>query len=251
MFIVLRLKEADTHITSRIRTFFRGPDIVFDRVYYKGDVVYCTAEAQLHKGEIPWQYIEKSCGRLCSGFVLPLGVTVPENSRIKQYRSKHFEKLVLFNTMIKYIKKHRPEPTNSTLCLVDSDGSLSYELLRTVDMFSGINIITQKPEAYESICKIIFDNYGLSVTLYPEVDNTENTVAFSIDGDKIPTFFKGTLFCTNSTFLPDCKVIKCSSLELTTQTERLIPENTDPLTFLSAMYELSGVSELHSTVYEV
>lgn len=251
MFVVLKLKKAETDILKRVKAVIRGPDITSDRIYYKGDAVYFSVTVPIYKKEIPWQHIQNHCRRLCDRVVLPIGITPPEDSEIRQYSSEHFEKLMLFNTMVEYIKRHGPAPTVSTLCLVDNDGSLCNELSRAVGLFSAINVITQNRQAYESICKSILDNYGLSVSFYPGIPNGENTVVFSPDAEKIPVFFKGTLFCKSSAYLPDCNVIKCARVKLTDKWAQLTPENTDPLTFLSAMYELSGVSELHGTVYEV
>ena len=39
MFVVLKLKKAETDILKRVKAVIRGPDITSDRIYYKGDAV--------------------------------------------------------------------------------------------------------------------------------------------------------------------------------------------------------------------
>ena len=194
MFVVLKLKKAETDILRRVKAVIRGPDITSDRIYYKSDAVYFSVTVPLYKKEIPWQHIQKHCRRLCDRVVLPIGITPPEGSEIRQYSNEHFEKLMLFNTMVEYIKRHGPAPTVSTLCLVDNDGSLCNELSRAVGLFSAINVITQNRQAYESICKSILDNYGLSVSFYPGIPNSENTVVFHRKQIKYPYFSKAHCF---------------------------------------------------------
>ena len=207
-------------------------------------------KATLHKGEIPWRFIENSCRNLCERFILPEGITPPPKSRIKPYKSHSFETVLLFNTMLHYIKLIKPDPVHSALCLEDENVVLSHLILKAVPYFSKINIITKNKTGYSAVCDKILDTWGLSVTLTSEPCHTdENAVIVSAKAETVPLLFKGTVFCNRNISAPDCFVVKGTAPELSDNIKAVMPDGVDPFLFSAALYELSDVYELSDTRY--
>lgn len=250
MFAVLQIKKGDTGIKSRIKNFFSPPSVEFRKVHLNNIPVFFTVEATLHKGEIPWRFIENNCRNLCERLILPQGIIPPSKSKIKPYTSQSFETVLLFNTMLHYIRLIKADPAHSYLCLEDTNAVLPSLLLRAVPFFSQINIITKNKTGYSAVCNKILDNYGLSVTLTSEPCYTdENTVMVCTNAETVPLLFKGTVFCNRNIPSPDCFVIKGTSPELSDAIKAIMPDDIDPFLFAAALYELSDVCELSDTRY--
>lgn len=229
-----------TALKSRSRFFPPRPQISFTPVLYKGKPLYYLVELKSHKEKINWGLLQKSCTSYRNRLLLPVHCNIPESIRLFSYKKATSEIILLYNTMLRYIKEQKISSQTLSLCLCDENAVIADKIISAVPCFSKINIVTNNSHLYTDVSEYIMKNHGLCLTFsHRPLYTDENALLVCREAEHIPLNFKGTVFCNHNIPSPDCTAVKSNTISMPDELQKIIPKNIDPLHFLSAVYEFS------------
>lgn len=252
MFGVLKIEERKTGLINRIKYIFNKPQPLLEKVTVKnGAPFFAVTIFENTDGTIDYNEIYRILGRCAKRLVISRDTDFTETRDVGLFRPSLLPYLLLFNSGVKLSKKYTEEQqTNKlTLGIIDLDGILKERIIPLVQIFANIKIITDNPLNFEPVCDKILSEWGLPIII---TDN-ENGVA---DCD----FILSPFIIPNSVFSNCCAIRNSENGALTRfsgegvtlppEYSQLIPENTDPLIFASALFELCGVNSLSDMSFD-
>lgn len=233
-----------TPLKSRSRFFPPRPQISFTPVLYKGKPLYYLVEMKASREKPGWDLLQRLCISYRSRLLLPVHCNIPESIRLFSYKKTTSEIILLYNTMLRYIKEQSISSQTLSLCLCDENAVIADKITSAVPCFSKINIVTNNSHPYNDVSEYIMKNHGLCLTFsHRPLYTDENTLLVCREAEHIPLNFKGTVFCNESIPAPDCTAVKGSKILMPDELSSVIPTDINPLHFLSAVHEFSD-SEL-------
>lgn len=239
MFAVLQFSDKNT--------VFRKPEIKSQRITLPSGGVFFIVSTHLYRGKILWKHLERCLGVLGKCLILPEGITIPEGVNLREFSSDIFPRLLLMNSAVDYISKHKGKFCGESLTIYDGQGIYTGYIEKLSAFFRSIKIVTSFSREYEKISQKLMDSYGFSL-LVTEKRFCQNGTVISYEGD-VPLYFKGTLFTSEKKQLLSGASFYGTEISLPQQYSELCPDNIDKLIFASALYEKSGAEELSLMKY--
>ena len=239
MFAILQISDTNT--------IFRKPKIYSQRITTPDGEAFFTVTAEKHLGRIPWKKLESCLGILKKHMILPEDISLPEHSAITEFSPDIFTRLLLMNSAVDYITKHKDEFIYKTLTIFDEKGIYENYIEKLLLCFANIKIITNRPENYNTLSHKLMDNYGLSL-LVSSVKSYDSDVIIS-HHCSAPVYFSGTVFTNEKKPLINGKLFTGNGIILPTEYENLNTCKTESLLFASALYEKCGCSNLAHLKY--
>ena len=233
--------------TSENNKILRKPEIKCQRVNLPSGDAFFIVTTDKHRGKVPFKKLSDCLGILKKDIIPDDSISLPETSDITLFTPDIFPRLLLMNSAVDYITKHKSEFISKTLTISDEKGIYQNYIEKLLNTVSHIKIITTKPESYKTVSEILMKNYGFSL-IVTNKETFESDVIIS-HKQKAPLYFKGTVFTNEPCSLLCGRVLTSKDISLPKEYENLNICNTDPLLFASALYEKCGCSDLTTLKY--
>lgn len=250
MFAVLRLKAREKGLKSRIRYLFSEPAPVLERIKPDGCAPFFILTAVKDKnGEVNSHEICRLLGRCAARLLVEHDVILPENEHIALFVPEVFPALMLFNSAVRLISNYDVPPEKRTVAVVDPAGILKERIVPLVTQAAVLKIVTQHPQNYADTAENVLDEWGLPLIV------SEN-YGISVDCDVIIAPFQAQAYPLGEAVLLRNKntgrltKFKGEGVTLPPETAAVMPENVDPMLFVSALFELCCATSLSGMCFD-
>lgn len=232
MFAVVRFEEKE----KGIKNVFSKKGIKSQRIFLPNGESFFIITAQKHKGKIPFEKIAEFSGILNKSLIFPESCTVPEEYC---FEPKKLKQKMLFQLLVSYLQKNRPDIFSTSLCICDSEGIYAKEIEQLLPFAFKIHIVCERPDLYENTVKHLFSEYGISVTVSENFNSLAKkcSIVLSEDSSQLPLGFYGVLFTLKKGSVPAEKVFTAEVSGMSAEYEKLCPEDISETLFACALYE--------------
>lgn len=250
MFFVLCVEKIEKSFAKRIREIFKSEPLLTEKITIDGCLPFYRITVKNQSGKLPFYEIEKAAGRLCTRAVLPKGVTLPKNTKLKRFIPKVFPQRVLFNSALSVIKKLDIDPVRMYVTVFDENGYLIDLVQRLLPFSCMIRVVTLCADAYEKEAERILKQYGASLVIMEKYEPSilESTVIISDKSGFLSANYKGVLF-TNERCRTLGEVFYSEKIDFPKQLDTLFCGDISRLDMAGALYELCSFKKFENTEY--
>ncbi len=179
---------------------------------------------------IDWALAERAVGRNGSFALLTDGIEPPHGCQIRRFVPEILPLKIMLNTAAKQLKDE--QAPGRSLLIRDEKAVLAAYVDRIALCASQIRVQTEQPQAYYEASARLMERFGAAISVCPISSETE---PFDAAVANQPVRSAKVNYDVQS--LLDGKI----PFTVPEEYLRLCPEQIDPLLFLCALYECSGV----------
>jgi len=250
LFAVLQIKQSEQGILAVMKNHLLQPQTDVKRVNIAGAQPFFIVSTTQKSGQIPWNAIEYSLGRLSGRLLLPNGVTPPINSNVKSLETTdNLSAKMLLNTAIKVSKHSEIPKQKQRITVVDRTGIYIDQIEDVIKSAAVVRVITDRIIQYEQLAKNIFYKWGASIILSTDL-------RFALQSDIIISPFEqitGTnslVLSTNACRCATAKTVISPQITLPAEFSEFLPQNIDEHKFACALYDDCGLKKLAGSSFE-
>ena len=250
MLFVLDIIEKDKTFKGRIREILKKDTTEINVIPVFDGKSFCRMGTRKRKGEILWNRVSEQL-KENDRLIVPLDISVPEEYSHCLFKGERLWDYMLFNSAINEIKKAKINPAHNRVALIDYEGIYARLVERLLFLAADICVITAKYEKYKAVSEELMKNYGFSLVIKTEPDDSLIDFNYIISPENrfVPLRFKGVAFCKNKKRLLNGKCLVGGGFSLPQQYEELWNKKLNKLQFACALYELCEVKELKNLCF--
>lgn len=252
MFAAVEFYSGDISFKGRVYDYFRSAQIISQRVEVPNALPFFTVKIKEHRGKIPFSSAQNVMGRLCDTVIYKKDIPIPASSPFKKFCGSELKKHLISGSALEYIKKLKADPSALHITVIDDNAQLIKKLESFVFLASTLQVVTDKKQEYLDLSQRLMKKYGACVVVSSSLSNAVKNSNYIISdkSDKIPIYFKGTVFTNEKRQFPFAKVLCGEGIVLPKKYRDLLPEGFCEEAFACALYEKCGVTELENLCFE-
>lgn len=244
MFAVLKLLPREKGLRARIRERFEKSEPTVTQIPVKSGAPFFSVEMRIGRDGADWTALAAMLGRCAKRLLIEDGIVLPESGIVKRFVPERLPSILLFNSAVQLMENSGLPPVNCSCTLIDKTGIFCSALHKLIPLAASVRVVTDQIESYEAAAEQIFEAFGASVVICEEeptaLRDTFVLRPFAASG-------AGTVTVTDKD--ERHSILHGEGIVLPQEYADLLPQNTDPLVFASALYELCGVRVLSSLTY--
>ena len=243
MFVALSVAEPAGRCERRKRK--RNAPLTVERIAVPGAFSFYRMTVQTNSRQLPWNAIAEAAGSLRGCFLLPPGLTVPPECRVRAFVPQVLPQFLLFNFGVFVL--NRRGVRKADLTVVDPQALFADRLERLLPFAATLRVLTARPACYSSTRRRLLELCGLTVCVAPlYAPLPEHGVLLSLSAARVPRLFDGLLFTNENRRLLRGETVVGKDVLLPPRIEALRPPGIDRVQFASALFERCGAEELQS-----
>ena len=249
MFILLRTVEPTGGFLNRRRLKKKIANSIPISVSTENGMPFYVLDVFSDKNGPDYSVIEERSGYYASRIVAPRTLSLPDKSNLKRFLPGYSNGIFIFNTAVDIIKETDPEPEKISATVIDRNAVMCGEIVKLIPYSSPLRIITSRPERYASICRKIYDEYGVSVLLRSFYEpSLKKDIVICCDGTTSDSMRNAAVFSFKRGTNGKLRFYG-SRIPLSDFYKKIIPENIDSTDFAAAVTELCGSTTYKAAVY--
>lgn len=206
-----------------------------ERIALRGGAFFYSIKAYADKnGQIDEAYLKSVIGSSANRILLRENTTLPKDSTLQLFKPKLLPHMLFMNTALAFLRETAGKE-NRILGILDWNAHLLKDILAFAPYAKRVIVFTNNPKSYESTKAEMMHTYGLPL----ELANTLKKCDILLD-----PFYKAG----EETFglihlhgvLPCC--LRGEGVVLPKELNARCPSGTDPVLFLSALYEICNIN---------
>ncbi len=202
--------------------------------------------------KIPWKKILNLIQDENRSILCREDISIPNNIGIKRYSSNLFTKQLCKNASVEYIKVNHFDPRGLKVVLFDKDAKYIDILENIIMLTSDIKVVTDSSSVYFNKADRLMDEYGASIVI-ADSKNFSSCADILIAPDKITHRLdlkkNAVIFTSQKPSVPlDGTIYYSYKIKLPQKFKNIVPDDLEPVYFLSALYDQYNMKKLSTIV---